>query len=64
MKIPSNPEHVCFEHGLEFWTGLLTCVKDGSHECPNREALHPCDPGERPSLSGPAQFVASGDVRG
>jgi hypothetical protein len=34
MNIPSNPERVCFEHALEFWTGLLrytrehsTCVK-------------------------------------
>jgi hypothetical protein len=30
MKIVSNPELVCFEHALEFWTGLLVYARDGS----------------------------------
>jgi hypothetical protein len=36
MKIVSNPEQVCFEHALEFWTGLLAHVRDG----PDRYAKH------------------------
>jgi hypothetical protein len=28
VHIPSNPEHVCREHAMEFWTGLLAYVKD------------------------------------
>ena len=28
MKIVSIPEQVCFEHALEFWTGLLLYTKD------------------------------------
>jgi hypothetical protein len=28
MKIVSNPEQVCFEHAMEFWTGLLDHVGD------------------------------------
>jgi hypothetical protein len=28
VHIPSNPEHVCREHAVEFWTGLLAYVKD------------------------------------
>ena len=30
MKIVSNPPQVCFEHALEFWTGLLIYASDGS----------------------------------
>jgi hypothetical protein len=48
MRIVSNPEYVCFEHALEFWTGLLVyarhvpdpCVKDqGECTCHACEAL-------------------------
>jgi hypothetical protein len=28
MRIVSTPEQVCFEHALEFWTGLLTYTHD------------------------------------
>jgi len=28
MKIVSIPEHVCFDHALEFWTGLLVYATD------------------------------------
>jgi hypothetical protein len=27
-KVVSNPEQVCLEHALEFWTGLLDHVRD------------------------------------
>ena len=28
VHIPSNPEHVCRTHAVEFWTGLMAYVKD------------------------------------
>jgi hypothetical protein len=28
MSIPSSPEHVCDQHALEFWTGLLAYAVD------------------------------------
>ena len=28
MRIASNPERVCFEHALEFWTGLLIYARE------------------------------------
>jgi hypothetical protein len=28
VHIPSNPEHVCRTHAVEFWTGLIAYVKD------------------------------------
>jgi hypothetical protein len=28
MRIASNPEQVCFEHALEFWTGLLVYARE------------------------------------
>ena len=28
MTIVSNPERVCLEHALEFWTGLLAYARD------------------------------------
>jgi hypothetical protein len=31
MRIASNPEHVCFEHALEFWTGLLIYAREGAN---------------------------------
>ena len=41
MRIVSNPEQVCFDHALEYWTGLLdywretsvTCVKEDLRAC-------------------------------
>jgi hypothetical protein len=33
MRIVSNPEHVCFEHALEFWAGLLVCAKPHPDPC-------------------------------
>jgi hypothetical protein len=46
MTIVSSPSQVCFEHALEFWTGLLACAHDRSewdscvrHEMPCTCAL-------------------------
>jgi hypothetical protein len=39
MKIVSNPEDVCFEHAVEFWTGLLVYVREHSAPCVTNE---PC----------------------
>ena len=41
MKIVSNPEQVCFEHALEFWTGLLVYARDRS-DCAKHERLCTC----------------------
>jgi hypothetical protein len=30
--IVSYPEKVCFEHALEFWTGLLACAREASED--------------------------------
>ena len=30
MRIVSYPEHVCFEHALEFWSGLLVYARAGA----------------------------------
>jgi hypothetical protein len=37
MQIVSNPERVCLEHALEFWTGLLAYAKD--HSDPDRRSI-------------------------
>jgi hypothetical protein len=37
MQIVSNPERVCLEHALEFWTGLLVYAKDHSDPCVSHE---------------------------
>jgi hypothetical protein len=44
MQIVSNPERVCLEHALEFWTGLLVYAKDHSDpregsRAPERRAI-------------------------
>jgi hypothetical protein len=39
--IISNPERVCLEHALEFWTGLLVHARDGSD--PSCEELSASD---------------------
>jgi hypothetical protein len=30
MRILSNPERVCSDHGMEFWTGLLVYARDSA----------------------------------
>jgi hypothetical protein len=42
MRIVSNAEHVCFEHGLEFWTGLLVYARDHSGACVKHERVCTC----------------------
>jgi hypothetical protein len=40
VHIPSNPEHVCRTHAVEFWTGLMAYVKDRTH--PGETLDTPC----------------------
>jgi hypothetical protein len=40
MTIISSPNQVCFEHALEFWTGLLAYTRDRSAPCVKHEM--PC----------------------
>ena len=42
LKIVSNPEQVCLEHALEFWTGLLDYVRDHSDPCVKYEGVCTC----------------------
>jgi hypothetical protein len=39
-SIPANPEHVCFDHALEFWTGLMAFVKERADQC--EKEVRPC----------------------
>ena len=59
MKIVSNPQHVCFEHAVEFWTGLLAnavfplepCVKQESARAAGESRLSPSPVRRREILS-------------
>jgi hypothetical protein len=51
MKIVSNPEQVCFEHALEFWTGLLAYARDRSDPRVKHERLCTCRACEELSAS-------------
>lgn len=51
MKIPSNPEQVCFEHALEFWAGVLGATRDSSDSCAKIEPLCSCRSCEELSAS-------------
>jgi hypothetical protein len=42
MKIVSDPEQVCLEHALEFWTGLMVYARDRSDCCVKHERLCTC----------------------
>ena len=42
MKIASYPEQVCFDHALEFWTGLLIYAMDRSEPCVKHERVCTC----------------------
>ena len=42
LKIVSNPEQVCLEHALEFWTGLLVYATDRSEPCVKHEKVCSC----------------------
>jgi hypothetical protein len=41
-RIVANPEQVCLEHALEFWTGLLAYSRDRSGTCVSHERLCAC----------------------
>jgi hypothetical protein len=40
LKIVSNPEQVCLEHALEFWTALLDYVREHAEPCVKHDG--PC----------------------
>ena len=42
MRIVSNPEQVCFDHAMEFWTGLMLYVRDIADTCVKQEGLCTC----------------------
>jgi hypothetical protein len=42
MKIVSNPEDVCFDHALEFWTGLLGYVREHKGSCVTHDPVCTC----------------------
>jgi hypothetical protein len=42
MRIVSYPEQVCFEHALEFWTGLLGYARERSEPCVKHERVCSC----------------------
>ena len=42
LKIVANPEQVCLEHALEFWTGLLSYARDHSDPCVKHEGVCAC----------------------
>ena len=51
MRIVSNPEQVCFEHAMEFWTGLILYARDAAHICVKQERLCTCQACEELSAS-------------
>jgi hypothetical protein len=42
MKIVSNPQQVCFEHAVEFWTGLLANDVFPLEPCVKQESVCTC----------------------
>jgi hypothetical protein len=42
MRIVSNPEQVCYQHAMEFWTGLLGYARDHSDPCVKDEPSCAC----------------------
>ena len=42
MQIVANPDQVCFEHALEFWTGLLAYARDRSEPCVKHQGVCHC----------------------
>ena len=49
--IVSNPEQVCLQHALEFWTGLLAYARDRRDPCVKHEGLCTCPSCEESSAS-------------
>jgi hypothetical protein len=42
MRIPSLPDQVCAQHGLEFWSGLLLYARDRSDPCVKQQQWCNC----------------------
>ena len=42
LKIISNPDQVCLEHALEFWTGVLDYVRHNADACVKHEGVCSC----------------------
>jgi len=42
MKIVSSPDTVCFDHAVEFWTGLLVFAHDRADLCIKNEQVCSC----------------------
>jgi hypothetical protein len=42
MRILAEPEQVCFDHALEFWTGLLVYARSPTEPCVKNEELCSC----------------------
>lgn len=42
MTIISSPDRVCFEHALEFWTGLLAYTHGRNGRCVKQETMCTC----------------------
>jgi hypothetical protein len=42
MRIVSIPEQVCFDHAMEFWTGLIDYARDTSDTCVKQERVCTC----------------------
>jgi hypothetical protein len=51
MRIVSNPDQVCFEHAMEFWTGLILHARDTEDICVKQERLCTCRACEELSAS-------------
>jgi hypothetical protein len=51
IMIMSNPERVCLDHALEFWTGLLVYAKDVPDRCLGHDRLCTCRSCEELSAS-------------
>jgi len=49
--IVSNPEQVCLQHALEFWTGLLAYARDRRDACVKDHELCTCPLCEESSAS-------------
>jgi hypothetical protein len=59
MRILSTPDHVCFQHALEFWTGLLGYSHAQPAPCVKHERLCSCPACEELSMSEPKAVAAA-----
>jgi hypothetical protein len=63
VHIPSNPEHVCRTHAVEFWTGLMAYVKDRTDPCRTADTPCTCEAcNQLSAVSARLTAVAAGDA--